>query len=273
METMGLRSCNEIFNYLSYLMRKTKELETELDELGRISILPSKHRRKREIKERLAFFDEDIDKYVEFFEEATTFERNMLSSYFARFFNMLYGMNYSVQINIKDTTETKYCISTDLIASNRDFAKIDKRYDFSKPVRVKNIIRTCQDTCLAIGGPSDYTLLDNCFFSKAILRFPEIAEYISTLVDLKLAEPDMSDEKRLAVALKIAVTKLKTRKEEAERQVGENIVLEDGSEEMEPENMNTDLVEQGSQENLEAPHILRKSLNHENMQYCYGKSC
>lgn len=203
-----LKNCNDILDYLSFLERKVTALGEELNSL-KFSIFSKEARdRKKEIKANLKKIYEILDYYDDFLYDATTFQREDLDVFFVKYFTALYGIKYTVEENAKDISEGSQWVPTDIIASERDFARIDKKFNFKRKVNVDDILYMCQDSCLCIGGPEEYTLLEGTKLSKDLEGFPELAETVKILVDLKLSDPELSDKKRLAIGLKIAITRL-----------------------------------------------------------------
>ncbi len=208
MSEIKFKKCDDILDYLLFLEKKLVSLEEELSSL-RFSIFSKKAKeRKKLIKCNLKKIYETLEDYDDFLYDATTFQRKDLAMFFSKYFTALYGIKYTVEEDAKDKSEGSTWIPTDIIASERDFARIDKKYNFKRKVNVDDIIDMCQDSCLCLGGPEEYTLLEGTKLSPELEGFPEVADIVKILVDLKLADPTLSDEKRLAFGLKIAISRL-----------------------------------------------------------------
>ncbi len=212
MQTLRLKSCQDILNYLSYIDTKISRLYAELEGIGSTLFNSRKRAIKKQISNELKRYNDILDKYGTFFREATTFNRNDLAEFFSKYFTALYGKKYMFKANIIDRSRG-IDISTDLIFSLDDFRILSEYFNFHRRINVDKLIDSCQDSCLCLGGPEDYTLLVGTRVCEDLEGFPEILEVIETLVNLKLENPNLSDKRRLALALSLSITKIKSQRE------------------------------------------------------------
>lgn len=203
-----LKNCEDILNYLSYIERTYDELEDEVSKMKFTFFSPSSRKRKAKIKRRMVNIEETLEEYSDFFKESTTFPRRDLAMFFIQYFAALYNKKYIAETNIRNKSEGRYPVSCDLIASERDFKILDQKFNFKKKVNLEKAIDMCQDTCIVFGGPDPYTLLAGTNIPENIDDFPELADAIKLLIDLKLSDPNMSDRQRLAFALKILISRI-----------------------------------------------------------------
>lgn len=205
MKQLGLRTYDDIVDYLSFIEEKYKQVEEELSEIkigvftrGKADLKAKKQKLEKELER----YTDIYDYYDNLFREATTFERKDFSEFIAKYFSVVFGKTYEVQRGVRDISESKYAKQCDFIASTEDFEKLDKKYDLNGPVKMSNVIEECSDTCLYLGGTSKHTIFDDSELNSDFADFPEILEAGKRLIDLKLLNPGLSDKKRLMIVLR-----------------------------------------------------------------------
>lgn len=205
MKQLGLKTYDDIVNYLSFIEGKYRETEEELSNI-KIGLFTAD---KTKLKARKAKLEEDLEKYTDIydyydilFREATTFERRDFSLFIARYFSVVFGKSYEVQCGVRDVTESKYAKMCDFVASTEDLEKLEKKYDLNGNVKMGEIIAECEDTCLYLGGTSRHRIFEDSELNSDFAEFPEILEAGRRLIDLKLSDPELSDQKRLMMVLR-----------------------------------------------------------------------
>lgn len=216
MISKNIKSFDDILKHISALEARLANLESELRSINDIlHLLTNKDARirKEEIKEELEGIDYTLEEYDTFLQSATTFNKDDLDKFFIRYFSIIYGIKYSVQTDIKDKSEGIHYVLTDLIASNQDFAKIDQYFNLRHKVDLDEVIDLCEDTCICLGGQDPYPLLRGVNLNDELKEFPELNEAVKLLVDLKLSDPNLSNQQRLALCLKIMTTRFAPKQE------------------------------------------------------------
>lgn len=209
MEVKGLKTCEDVIDYVSYLEKKYGKIERELKDLkiGLFSADKAKLKAKKaRMEEELERISDTYDRYDRIFKEATTFTRGDLSLFLAKYFTLLKGRTFEVQRGVRDISDSKYAKTCDFIASSDDFARIDKKFDLNKPVCLDDVIEICKDDCLSLGGTRTHTLLEDFELNSDFSAFPEIIDVAKKLITVKLSYPDLTDSERLNFILKELAT-------------------------------------------------------------------
>ncbi len=219
MANNGLKTFEDVMNYLSYLEKKYEKIENELKEL-KIGFFSAEKKqmkaKKSKMLEELDRISNLYDQYDKLFKDATTFERKDLAPFLAKYFTLYYGKTYEVQYGVRDTSESKYAKSCDFIASSEDFARIDKNYDLETPINLDDVLNLCKDNCLSLGGSKAHTLLADSELNSEFSAFPEIIEVAKRLINIKLANPSLNDKQRLEVAIRDIATENTLQHQESE---------------------------------------------------------
>ncbi len=217
MTNNGLRTFNDIMDYLSYLEKKYGKIEKELKEM-KIGFFSSD---KKKLKNRKSKMEEELERitdiyeyYDNFFRTSTTFSRKDLSLFLSRYFALVYGKAYEVQHGVYDVSDGKYAKTCDFIASSSDFDRIDKKYDLNKRVNLDQVMELCKDDCISLGGTKSHTLLADSELNSDFGAFPEIIEAAKKLINVKLSHPDLSDKERLEYVLKDMATDIELKRQE-----------------------------------------------------------
>lgn len=205
MEVKGLKTCEDVISYVSYLEKKYGKIEKELKDfkIGLFSADKAKLKAKRaRMEEELERISDTYDRYDRIFKETTTFTRGDLSVFLAKYFSLLKGKTFEVQRGVRDISDSKYAKTCDFIASSDDFERIDKKFDLNKPVCLDDVINICRDDCLSLGGTRIHTLLEDSALNSDFSAFPEIIDVAKNLITVKLSYPDLTDSERLDFILK-----------------------------------------------------------------------
>lgn len=244
----NLKSCDDILSYISYLERKENKLDNELASLKYRIFSRTARQRRKELKREKKELTQTLASYEEFLHMATTFQKSDLVYLFSQYFTALYNKEYAYIRNIKDKSEGTHWVPTDFIASRSDFKRLERKFRFKRKVDLDKVIDKCCDTCLCLGGPEEYTLLEGAYINEDLEGFPELVDMIKSLVDIRLSNPDLSNKRILALGLKKAIANLQNeRKEKKEETVQENI----------PSNFNPPIVE--TDPKYESHPVIRKN--------------
>lgn len=218
MANNGLRTFDDIIDYLSYLERKYAQIEKKLSELkiGFFSADKKKLKAKKaKMEAELDRISDTYDYYDKLFSESTTFARKDLSSFLTKYFALVYGKTYEVQREVYDTSESKYAKTCDFIASSEDFSRIDKKYDLTKQVNMDKVMELCKDDCICLGGTKTHVLLADSEMHSDFSAFPEIIEAAKKLINVKLSHPNLTDKERLDYVLKEMATDIELKRQES----------------------------------------------------------
>ena len=103
--------------------------------------------------------------------------------------------------DISDKKQVYSVISYDLIISEDDMKSFCGDGEMLKSLDIDTLFDCCNDCCLLLDNSLKFTLLDGVNLSADFEDFPELIVAARNLVDLKLAKPEMSDQRRLASVL------------------------------------------------------------------------
>lgn len=205
MESRSLKSYDDIVKYLEYL---SDEYEKDFEELTNINIgifdlvgKKDKEERKKELKRQLINYVISYDQCDKFLKDSTTFRRQDFVRFLAEYFSMIYGKKYVYQCDISDKKQVYSVISYDLIISEDDMKSFCGDGEMIKSLDIDTLFDYCNDCCLLLDNSLKFTLLDGVNLSADFEDFPELIVAARNLVDLKLAKPEMSDQRRLASVL------------------------------------------------------------------------
>lgn len=205
MENKNLKSYEDIFNYLEYL---NKEYDKTFSELNSITInvldlsgKKAKEEHKKDLMGRLIHYVSSYEECDRFLKDATTFRRQDIIRFLVDLFSVLYGKKYVVQCGIRDKKQVESVITYDLIISENDLSRFNGEKNVIKDVDLAALFDNCSDCCLLLDNSVKFTLLDGVDLSPDFEDFPELMVAVRRLVDLKLVNPEMSDQKRLLTVL------------------------------------------------------------------------
>ncbi len=205
MESRSLKSYDDIVKYLEYL---NDEYEKAFKELTNINIgifdlvgKKDKEERKKELKRQLINYVISYDQCDKFLKDSTTFRRQDFVRFLAEYFSMIYGKKYVYKCDISDKKQVYSVISYDLIISEDDMKSFCGDGEMIKSLDIDTLFDCCNDCCLLLDNSLKFTLLDGVNLSADFEDFPELIVAARNLVDLKLAKPEMSDQRRLASVL------------------------------------------------------------------------
>lgn len=205
MESRSLKSYDDIVKYLEYL---SDEYEKDFKELTNINIgifdlvgKKDKEERKKELKRQLINYVISYDQCDKFLKDSTTFRRQDFVRFLAEYFSMIYGKKYVYQCDISDKKQVYSVISYDLIISEDDMKSFCGDGEMIKSLDIDTLFDCCNDCCLLLDNSLKFTLLDGVNLSADFEDFPELIVAARNLVGLKLAKPEMSDQRRLASVL------------------------------------------------------------------------
>lgn len=205
MESRSLKSYDDIVKYLEYL---NDEYEKDFKEVTNINIgifdlvgKKDKEERKKELKRQLINYVISYDQCDKFLKDSTTFRRQDFVRFLAEYFSMIYGKKYVYKCDISDKKQVYSVISYDLIISEDDMKSFCGDGEMIKSLDIDTLFDCCNDCCLLLDNSLKFTLLDGVNLSADFEDFPELIVAARNLVDLKLAKPEMSDQRRLASVL------------------------------------------------------------------------
>lgn len=201
MENRELRSFDDIENYLHFI---ETEYNKSYDDLNSIVIgtfeikgKKSKEEQKRDLRGQLLTYVRTYEHYDRFLKDATTFRRQDFIRFLADYFTIVYGRKYVVKSGIKDGKQLQSVITYDLVISEDDLDRFSSDSKVLESLDFKSLFDSCHDCCLLLNDSLKFTLLDGKNLSEDFEDFPELMAAGRRLVDLKLSNPEMSDQKRL----------------------------------------------------------------------------
>ncbi len=205
MEKVNFKTYDEIVNYLGYINLEYNKSYQELNNIsiGKFEITGKKDKevQKRELRIKLLDYVLAYQQWDSFLKDATTFRRQDIVRFLAEYFSITYGTKYVVESDISDKKQVQSVIIYDLIVSERDLKKNNGNNKMMKSLDFSTFFDSCSDCCLLLDNSLKFTLLDGINLSGNFEDFPELMTVARRLVDLKLTNPEMSDQRRLMSVL------------------------------------------------------------------------
>lgn len=214
MENRSLKTYDDIVKYLEYLEVEYNKSYTELSNINiglfEFGEKKEKEERRRSLKRQLLDYVVSYEQCDRFLKDVTTFRRQDFVKFLADFFSIVYGKKYVVQNDVKDRKQKHPVISYDLVISEDDLKNCSGDNNLMDSLSFSELFERCNDCCLLLDNSLKFTLLDGKDLSADFEDFPELIAAARMLVDLKLSNPEMSDQKRLLTILNNSCIELKT---------------------------------------------------------------
>lgn len=190
MEKGKFRTYDDIVKYLEF---SEKEYNETFEELNK--------NRRTEYKRKLINCIVSYDQCDKFLKDSTTFRRQDLVRFLVDYFSVVYNKKYVFESGVTDKKQNNPVISYDLIVSEEDLIRFKGDKDILRSVNFEEFFDRCNDCCLLLDNSLKFTLLDGVELSSDFKDFPELMAVVRKLVNLKLSNPEMSDQRRLMIIL------------------------------------------------------------------------
>lgn len=218
----GFTSVKDVLIYLEMCEEEHKKTFSRLDKMD-IGFFESRElkQKSKDLKDQLRIIKFRIGKCVEILEQNTTFSKRLFLNFLVKYLTLRDGVEYVVM----DITENHYFPTGKIITPVYEEYKVITTVDNKNKIQKQNsnvpnvectddisdVLRVCNDKkyiCLPNGKDEEnYNLLRGVSLIECFGNYPYLREVAYDLVDLKLKNPDMSNEGRLTEVLKSAQKK------------------------------------------------------------------
>lgn len=235
---MGFTCSQDILIYLDMCREEEAQISENLDSIQIKLFDPNRKDLKKErkaLKDKLKTIRSKIQKSLDIFEEATTFEKDIFVKFLAKYLSLKEREVYVLKENVVEddfgmsVATGRYqkrliygsllddtCMAAAMGVYPTDL--FSKKYNIIASVNNKKKLEE-QESCGSSGGNTDdikdylsvckdgkylclrdmsfYSLLNGVNLKKCFAKYPYIRDLAFELIDLKLQNPFMSDEERL----------------------------------------------------------------------------
>lgn len=212
----GFTCAKDVLIYLEMCEEDQKKTFSRLDKMD-IGFFDSKElkQKRNDLKKQLRIIKFRIENCVGILEKNTTFNRRLFLNFLVKYLTLREGVEYAVMTVTEDdvalgiATKTYGCMSTEyeIITTTDNKSKLESKGDqgtFGATTDdINDYLKVCKDKkylCFS-EEETQFTLLRGSSLSKEFAKYPYFRNLAFDLVDLKMQNPNMSDEERLKAIL------------------------------------------------------------------------
>lgn len=214
-EYLNFSSAQGIRDYLNECFRVANELETKMDEMFISIFNPERHKlkkRRKVIKSRLKGIRDNIRVAKDILENYTTFDSDIFLPFLCEYLTLKEHEKYELLLDVEEmdfgmaiVTKTYplnlYGSHYNIVTTDYNCEILEDSTDtwsFADTNDIDDFLSYLDDDKYICLEDSDcYTLLNGVSLDSDYDRYPYLCDLANELIDMKLSNPDISDEERL----------------------------------------------------------------------------
>lgn len=218
-EYIDFSSAQGIRDYMNECFKVESRLEQEIDDMFISFFNPERHKlkkRRKVIKNRLKKIRNNVKMCKRLLENYTTFDADIFLPFLRDYLTLKENENYEILLDVEEldfgmaiATKTYplnlYGTHYNIVTTEENYEILEDNQDSWSLADIDDIDdyldNLDNDKYVCLEDEDEYTLLCGMKLDSDFKSYPYLYDVANELVDLKLSNPDMSDEERLESVL------------------------------------------------------------------------